>query len=126
MCAAAFRMESAPKVEPVMDGELWRLTEDFAVYVDGFSFYVPKGFVTDGASIPRFLWRVCGHPLEAKRFPAAVAHDWMYYEDTGCDRATADRLYRVMLVALGVPAWRAWVEWGALRLFGARRWNALD
>ena len=35
---------------------------------------VPAGFVTDGASIPRLLWRVLGHPFEADIIGAAVRH----------------------------------------------------
>ena len=34
---------------------------------------VPAGFVTDGASIPRLLWRVLGHPFEADTIGAAKA-----------------------------------------------------
>jgi hypothetical protein len=119
-----FQMDAAPKVAPLIDGELWELTEDFEVNIQEYSFVVPKGFVTDGASIPRFFWRLCGHPLEATRFPAAIVHDFLYYEDTGVDRKTADELYRKMLIALGESKFAARVEWIALRCFGWRRWNS--
>ena len=46
--------------------------------VGSFGFTVPAGTTTDGASIPRWLWRVCGHPLEAPRVYAALLHDWLY------------------------------------------------
>lgn len=52
--------------------------EDWAVEVCGYRFTVPAGATTDGASIPRFLWRVCGHPLMAPRVYAALLHDWIY------------------------------------------------
>ena len=54
------------------------LQEDWTVEVNGFRFLVPAGTSTDGASIPRFLWRVCGHPLESPRLYAALLHDWIY------------------------------------------------
>lgn len=54
------------------------LMEDWRVEVCGFRFTVPAGVSTDGASIPRFLWRVCGHPYESPRLYAALLHDWIY------------------------------------------------
>ena len=54
------------------------LAEDWTVRVRGYEFVVPAGTRTDGASIPRFLWRVCGHPLQAPRLYAALLHDWIY------------------------------------------------
>ena len=54
------------------------LMEDWTVEVCGYRFTVPAGATTDGASIPRFLWRVCGHPLESPRLYAALLHDWIY------------------------------------------------
>lgn len=54
------------------------LMEDWTVEVCGYRFTVPAGATTDGASIPRFLWRVCGHPLMVPRVYAALLHDWIY------------------------------------------------
>ena len=65
---------------PIADlGEKYSvLQEDWTVEVCGYRFTVPAGTSTDGASIPRFLWRVCGHPLESPRLYAALLHDWIY------------------------------------------------
>lgn len=85
---------------------------------------IPAGFATDGASIPRALWRLCGHPLAAPRVYAAIVHDWLYSGGApGMTRAQADAIYRDLLVCYGVPAAVAVVEWAALRLFGARHWR---
>ena len=95
--------------------------------VFGFYFVVPKGTTTDGASIPRFLWRVCGHPLEAPRVYAAMLHDWLYSGASGdrvgagprdLTRKEADLCYYALLRHFGVPAWVAAIEYIALRLFG--------
>ena len=59
--------------------------EDWHVEVRGFEFTVPAGTRTDGASIPRFLWRVCGHPLQAPRVYAATLHDWLYEHGADID-----------------------------------------
>jgi len=100
------------------DGELWELTDAFHAVVDDVPITVPAGFVTDGASIPRILWRVCGHPMSTRRLPAAVLHDWLYYSITDFTRAEADQAYRDGLITLGFPRWKAAVEYYALRLFG--------
>ena len=44
----------------------------------GLRLFVPDGFCWDGASIPRVLWRLYGHPLTNKYQAAAVVHDWLY------------------------------------------------
>lgn len=91
---------------------------------DGRIFYieVKAGFVFDGASIPRALWRLCGHPLEAPRIAAALAHDWIYAA-MACDRADADAIYREICRLVGI----AWVcrttEYKVVRWFGWIAWR---
>jgi len=102
------------------------LMEDWHIQeVCGFEFTVPAGTQTDGASIPRFLWRVCGHPLEVPRVYAAVLHDWLYAygSEMGISRAVADSCYRALLRHFGITAWRSGIEYTALRWFGAAHYN---
>lgn len=40
--------------------------------------FIPKGFIFDGASIPRFFWRIVGHPFHPKRVIAALVHDALF------------------------------------------------
>ena len=113
-----------PKVAPVVEAEVWRLTDDFEYKVDCCVYTVPQGFLTDGASIPRFLWRLCGHPMATRRFPVAVIHDYLYSEPGGRSRAEVDELYHDGLVALGFPKWKANIEYWAIRLFGGSHWGS--
>lgn len=101
------------------------LMEDWLVAVGGWLFTVPAGTKTDGASIPRALWRLCGHPLQAPRVYAALVHDYLYGGGgPSCvTRADADAIYRELLVALGWGSFRAAVEYYALRLFGSAHWT---
>lgn len=100
----------------------WRVD---VVLPDGreFRIVVEKGFVFDGASIPRLLWRLCGHPLEVPRIAAALAHDWLYASHA-VDRATADAIYREICRMVGIGWLRRGVEYGALRLFGDAAFRA--
>jgi len=127
-----------PKIEPYENA--WRLVEDWttdccALLPDTIT--VPNGFVTDGASIPRWLWTICGSPMDVPRIYAAVVHDWLYdhpiliptRNDDGyvvwvdCTRSAADELYRDMQIAFGISRFCAYTEWLALRACGWIRWH---
>lgn len=102
------------------------LMEPWTIYrVDDFyDIEIPAGATTDGASIPRLLWRVCGHPLQAPRVYAAVAHDWIYRNAwrLGFTRREADRIYRALERHFGIGACAAAVEYRVLRWFGGRHY----
>lgn len=108
---------------PVADDDYCTLMEDWDVVVEGWRLTVPKGVKTDGASIPRFLWRICGHPLEVPRVYAAVVHDWLYGGAVAsATRADADRIYYLVLRHFGISWLRARTEYLALRACGWSHW----
>ncbi len=111
---------SAPIIRLPIEGESDALLmEDWHIAdVANFTFCVPAGTETDGASIPRFLWRLCGHPLETPRVYAAMLHDWLYTGEANLTRMEADICYYFLLRHFGVGRFKAWVEYLALRLFG--------
>lgn len=84
---------------------------------------VPAGFISDGATVPRWLWWF----LPAwgdQATPAAIIHDFLCDAlDRGTPtagattRAECDRLFREALLDLGLAAWRAWLCWAGVRLF---------
>ena len=69
------------------------LYADMAYYTSKGCIVVPKGFESDGCSMPRFFWRIFGHPFDMQYLREAILHDWLYKEQI-FDRATADRLFR--------------------------------
>jgi len=91
---------------------------------DGESFHchVPKGFETDGASIPRFAWVTTGTPFDPKHIRAAVLHDFNYQCGDNY-RKTADELFRTMLLQDGVSGYQTFKMFWALRLFGWIAWR---
>ena len=112
---------------PMRSGEGAVLMHEWIVCVSGHWFAVPEGTETDGASIPRALWRVCGHPLACPRVYAALLHDWIYGgggRDECPTRADADAVYRDLLIELGWGRVRARIEYVALRIFGGSHWTA--
>jgi len=54
---------------------------------------IPAGFVTDGASIPRFGWSIIGvSPFSSTVIYSAVIHDWLYATNK-ISRREADKVF---------------------------------
>lgn len=95
-------------------GGLYTIVEDFKD--------IPAGFATDGASIPRFLWRVMGHPFESDYIEVFVEHDYDYA--TGrISRAEADQKILDGLKAKGMGYCKRYTIYWAVRLFGGSHYN---
>lgn len=80
---------------------------------------VPKGFVSDGASVPRWLWALLGHPLDRHHRRAGVAHDWGY-EIAKKPRNQLDAEYRENLSVDGLGIFCRWLEYFFVRLCGGK------
>ena len=86
---------------------------------------VPTGFASDGASVPRFFWRIVFPPGDQKALRAAFVHDWLYRtHPTGWTREMADLLFLKILIENGMPKFRAVLAWLGVRLFGGPAWKA--
>lgn len=98
---------------PVGDGE-------YMVYADWNG--IPKGFITDGGSIPRFLWRLFGHPFDSDYIEEYVIHDYDY--STGrIPRDEADAKMRDGLKAKGMGIIKRNLIYAGVRLFGRSHYN---
>ena len=69
-------INAPPKASFNGNGRDIKLLEDFA-YRDRRKaiWLAPKGYVSNGASIPSFLWSIVGAPFEGKYRNAAIIHD---------------------------------------------------
>lgn len=85
------------------------------VYID-----VVDGFRTDKASVPRIpvVYLIFGGTGDE----AGVVHDYLYTVQT-CTRKQADDVLYEAAVAMGMPKWRAWCMWAAVRAGGASHWT---
>lgn len=91
----------------------WRLTEPLTYYSDGFGMVVvPEGFETDMDSAPR--WAIYGLYGNVAH-KASVVHDWLLQE--GQPRNAADKEFLAAMKASGVPPWRRWPRYLAVRAF---------
>lgn len=80
---------------------------------------VPKGFVFDGASIPRIAWSIIGGPF-GPYADAAALHDCAYrMSDIAMTRLEADRMFAAAMADLRITPWRRHVMYRAVRIGGA-------
>ena len=119
------RFENSLLVEPIPGDDLrWRLMRTLTYRVNSgrgqLSISVPRGFITDFASIPRVFWRVI-LPTGRHR-EAAVVHDYLYAVGDR-HKAVADAIFLEAMTVLGVPRWRRWVMFFAVLFFGGKAWN---
>ena len=100
----------------------WRLLEDLIYLSDVANrlIRVPAGFVTDYASVPRVpvAYLLAGDTCH----PASVVHDYLY-TCHAVSRDIADAVLQEASIATGVPAWRAYVMWAAVRAAGGSHWD---
>lgn len=103
-------------------GNVYTLLEPITLPEYGIT--VPTGFQSDGASVPRFFWRVVFPPGDTRALLAAFAHDWIYRKHPrGWTRPAADALFLTLLMENGVPWYSADLAYIGVRLFGWLAWN---
>lgn len=84
--------------------------------------YVPEGFLTDGASIPRCLWPIFSST--GKALYAGVIHDFRYSPLSDCqNRKLADQELYDGCRECGMGMIKATLVYRAVRLFGGKFWK---
>lgn len=112
----------SPRVKLVGDDSI-ELEEEFSFRDEkNRTWLVPKGYVSDGASIPRPFWSIIGAPLSGAYRYAAIVHDYF------CDRRVHnwEEVHLVFykgMRAQKVDPRKAWVMYKAVYFFGPR-WKA--
>jgi hypothetical protein len=85
--------------------------------------FVPAGFLTDGASIPRAFWSLFS-PV-GKCFGAAIIHDYLYSPgNTSRTRLEADRIFLQAMTDSGVGWMTRQTIYRAIRIGGRSAWKA--
>lgn len=81
----------------------FKLLDDLTFVIGNHTVIVPKGFITDFASVPKKLWGLVG-PY-GRHTKAAVLHDWLYSSQSkeNFSKEVADRLFLLFMEYLAVP-----------------------
>ena len=109
-------------VSPHEDGKHWIIGSPFIYYVGEYLesndiVIVPKGYSTDFASVPRFLWNI--FPPWGKYGKAAVVHDWL------CDikdrpSKEVHKIFLEAMAVLKVPRWKRNIMYFGVKMFGPK------
>ena len=113
-----------PLIVKKLDERTWEIMRAFEYHV-GFenSFEVvkiPKGFVTDFATVPRMFWIL--FPPDGKYTQATIVHDYLYHTKK-YTRSKSDAIFLEAMGVLGVPWWKRRTMWLAVRAAGWIPWN---
>lgn len=126
------------------DGKHFTLDESIFYYNGTDLIIVPEDFVTDFASIPRFLWSI--YPPTGRYQRAAVIHDWLYIchysnrsplfystidknkrvnlpKEPYNDRKYCDDLFLSVMKQDGVSARTRYTLYSSVRMFAGGLWK---
>ena len=94
------------------------LTAPFEAITSLGQIMVPKGFVSDGASIPQCAWSIVGNPL-SEYLEEAVVHDWLYSaHNHEWSRSEADLIFRELMWNNDINRAKLVTMWMMVRMFG--------
>ncbi|MBR6612346.1 MAG: DUF1353 domain-containing protein [Campylobacter sp.] len=93
----------------------FEVAEEFSVTLNCIDFTIPKGFVTNGANIPRVFWSLFP-PNSPEYLSAVVIHDYMCANVDKYGYEKADKTFYEAMLDVGVAKWKAklfyfWVKW---------------
>ena len=95
----------------------FELVNDLSYEEKEYELIIKKGFVFDGASIPRILWTTLGCPFGELYTAPACVHDALY-STTVFERKECDKIFHRAMRAKGVDDFTAKEMYLAVRAFG--------
>ncbi len=115
---------AAPLLKPFADNRDWVLFRDldYRLGQTDVTITVPKGFVTDFASIPQPFWAT-GLSPNGKYSKAAIVHDYLYWTQ-GCTRRQADNILMIAMKESDVDVTTRAAIYEGVRLGGDGAWQA--
>lgn len=114
-------MSPTPQIKIKAAGSRYMVVEEF----EYGGVVVEKGFVSDGASVPKSCWQITYPPYHPKVITAAIVHDKCYA--TGAlSREAADKLFRDMLTLNRANDNKIALMYKAIRRFGEKYYKGAD
>lgn len=98
----------------------WIVQEEIRYYsaITNEAYTIPKGFLTDLASVPRCLQWLFSPDDHQYKWEACL-HDYLYVTPTtGVCREEADLIFKEAMRVGVVDKWKEWCLYTAVRLFG--------
>lgn len=116
-----------PHAKEVLGRDHWIVSKGFEFYIgkkeDNCYVYIPKGYLTDGATVPPFLQRLV--PTWGQYGAATIVHDYLCEQLTirsegqerTITRARGDYIFLEAMKVLHVPLWRRLPMYLAVRVY---------
>lgn len=108
-------------IKPYKDYD-YRTCEPMRIKIDGDHYVIPKGFKTDLASIPSFLWPFIA-PQYTSFVAPAILHDYLYNCGNLGSRRWSDEVLYSALLSEGVDQFTSIKFYLAVRLFGSNHFE---
>lgn len=116
------RFPAPPPITPMSDGN-WKLYSHYiGPSINNNVTIIFAGFICDGATIPRFAWRLLNHPLQIPLINAAILHDAEYSAEL-YSRDICDRRFLAAMQLLKINWLKRNTIYTAVRSFGWVIWN---
>lgn len=109
-------MVNEPCLVPYQNND-FMLCAAFKLTINNKIFTVPKGFISDLASIPRILWPIYA-PNDTKTIGPAILHDYLYACPYNRSRKEIDALFYSALLNNRTSTSTAYFYWLGVRVFG--------
>ena len=90
---------------------------------DGHWHVIPAGYVSDGASVPRFFWRILSPNIDGRTLVPSIIHDFEYENAIGT-RGGADYDYAFRLYGNDYGIIKSSLTWIGVRVGGRKHWRA--
>ena len=100
----------------------YSLEEDIEVSSLGLTIKVKKGFVFDGASIPKIFWGIVGSPFTGNYTLSALVHDALYVTES-LERKAADEIFLDLMKQGNVSYLKRHTMYWAVRTGGYFVWK---
>ena len=108
-------------IKPHM-GYHYQTCHPITVSINNFTIIIPKGFDTDLASIPRWLWVIIA-PTRSDFIAPSILHDYLYTCNQGLRRRSIDTIFLSALLSAGVSTFTAHEMYWAVREFGGNHFD---
>jgi len=109
-----------PIYQDLPDGIHRRIVADWHLFINGVPIIIPFGFVTDCASVPRWLWSVI--PPIGRYTKAAILHDYLYRKGI-FTKEQADLIFFEAMKILNCEVWKRNAMYAGVRVGGGKTWK---
>jgi hypothetical protein len=109
------------RVTPINDG-VFQLNQNLIADIDDKPVIIPKGFITDFASIPKLFWSV-ESPFDMKTIAPSILHDYLYTCPNNLSRQKIDSIFYSSLIDNLVNPVKSYLYWLAVRIAGSSHFN---